>query len=419
MLPFVDMSPQKDQEYFCDGIAEELLGALNQIADLHVASRTSSFQFRGSAMDIRDIGEKLNVKAVLEGSVRKAGDRIRVQAQLINVADGYRLWYERYDRDMEDIFAIQDEIAQNIAGALEVTLVGKQQPQQEKASPKEIEAYEYYLQGRQFFHQHRRKGYEIARQMFAKAIEVEPRYARAYAGLADCSSFLRLYFGHGDEAIAEAEEASRQAVTLEPDLAEARVARGLALSLTKDYEGAEKELKKAIELNPSLFDAHYVYARVALPQGNLREAADHFERACAITPEAYFAWLLVEGVYRGLGEEQKAQNAMIEGIEAAKKHLNLHPEDTRAWTMGAVTLAYLGEPDKANEWVERALAIDPKNRSFFTTPPAPMRRSRKTRRPSIVWSGPSIAVFLRGPKTGSRTTRISTHSARNLASLRF
>ncbi|MEO8217680.1 MAG: protein kinase [Acidobacteriota bacterium] len=359
VLPFVDMSPQKDQEYFCDGIAEELLGALSQIGDLHVASRTSSFQFKGSSMDIRDIGEKLNVKSVLEGSVRKAGDRVRVQAQLINVADGYRLWYERYDRDMEDIFAIQDEIAQNIAGALQVTLVGKQQPQQEKASAKEVEAYEYYLQGRQFFHQHRRKGYEIARQMFSKAIDVYPSYARAYAGLADCSSFLRLYFGHGDEAIAEAEEASRKAVELEPDLAEARVARGMALSLTKNYEEAERELKRAIELNPSLFDAHYVYGRVMLPQGNLREAAAHYEKACAITPEAFFAWLLLAGIYRGLGEDSKAKNAMIEGIEASKKHLNLHPEDTRAWTLGSAALSYLGEPEKANEWVERALAIDP------------------------------------------------------------
>jgi serine/threonine protein kinase/Flp pilus assembly protein TadD len=358
VLPFVDMSPQRDQEYFCDGIAEELLSALSQIRELHVASRTSSFQFKGTAMDVRDIGEKLNVGTVLEGSVRKAGDRVRVTARLVNVSDGYRLWTEQYDRDMKDIFAIQDEIAQSIAQALEVALGAEQSPI-EKAKPKDVEAYDYYLQGRQLFHQLRRKPLELARQMFSRAIEIDPDYARAHAGLADCSSYLRLYFGAGEEAVEEAKRASLRAMELDPTLAEARVSRGFALSLTKEYEEAERELQKAIELNPTLFEAHYIAARVFYAQGRYQDAARHFERSRDISPEAYDVWYLLAACYRSLGETGKVRSATLEAVESAKKRLSTHPDETRAWTFGASALAELGEPDKAAEWIGRALAIDP------------------------------------------------------------
>ncbi|MEO8217155.1 MAG: protein kinase [Acidobacteriota bacterium] len=358
VLPFVDMSPQKDQEYFCDGIAEELLSALSHTSELHVASRTSAFQFKGTAMDIREIGERLNVSTVLEGSVRKAGDRVRVTAQLVNVSDGYRLWTERYDREMKDIFAIQDEIAQSIARALQVALQPGQSPM-EQAKTQDVEAYEFYLKGRQFFHQLRRKGFEVARQMFARAIEIDPNYARAYAGIADCSSFLRLYFGAGEEAVEEADRASLKALELGPDLAEAHVSRGFALSLTKQYDEAEAELRRAIQLNPSLYEAHYIAARVYFAVGKFAEAAEHFERACALTPESYDSWYFFGMCYRALGDEGKVKHTILEAVEAAKKRVSSHPDDSRAWTISAQCLVELGEPDKAAEWIERALAIDP------------------------------------------------------------
>lgn len=358
VLPFVNMSADPEQQYFCDGIAEELLIALSEVPELHVASRTSAFQFKGSSMDIRDIGEKLNVSTVLEGSVRKAGDRVRVTAQLINIEDGYRLWSDRYDREISDIFAIQDEIARNIAQALEVTLKGEDQAEPERAAPTDVEAYDLYLRGQQFFHQHRRKGYEIARQMFRNAIEIDPNYARAWAGIANCSSSLHFYFGHGQEAVEEAQRASTRALEIDPDLAEARVSRGLALSLAKEYDEAERELKRAIELNPSSFDAHYFYGRLYQAQGKLPEAAAMYQKACSITPEAYFTWVMLGGIYKGMGEETKANAAYLEGIEATKTHLRVHPDDTRAWAFGAACLSELGEPEKAEEWVDRALVID-------------------------------------------------------------
>ena len=194
VLPFADMSPQKDQDYFCEGIAEEIINALTKIQALRVASRSSAFAFKGKNQDMRQVGEQLNVSTVLEGSVRKAGERIRITAQLISVADGYHLWSERYDRNLEDVFAVQDEIAENIVRALRVVLTEDEKRAIEKPRTENVQAYEYYLRGRQFFHQFREKGLQFARRMFTRAIEIDPTFALAYAGNADCSSFLYMWW---------------------------------------------------------------------------------------------------------------------------------------------------------------------------------------------------------------------------------
>ncbi|MHC4991787.1 MAG: protein kinase domain-containing protein, partial [Planctomycetota bacterium] len=186
VLPFADMSPAKDQDYFCEGMAEEIINSLSRIQGLHVASRTSAFQFKGAATDIRRIGEQLTVGTVLEGSVRKAGDQLRVTAQLINVSDGYHLWSERYDRPMKDVFAIQDEIAHNIAQALEVTLSPRERHAVPQAPTADVRAYDLYLRGRQFANRFGKRNLVYARTMFTRAIEIDPEYARAWAGLAEC-----------------------------------------------------------------------------------------------------------------------------------------------------------------------------------------------------------------------------------------
>jgi non-specific serine/threonine protein kinase len=359
VLPFEDMSPARDQGFLCDGIAEEVLRALSLIPDLYVASRTSSFQFRNQSADIREIGARLNVNTVLEGSVRRAGDRVRVTAQLVSVDDGYRLWCERYDRDMQDIFAIEDEIAERIAHALEVTLAERAGvPATGRAEPN-AEAYQLYLQGRQFVHQHRRKAFEVALQTFQRAIEICPRYARAYAGIADCHSFLKLYFGHGAEAVEAADLASAKALELEPQLADAHASRGLAMFLRRDFEAAERHLRRAIQLDPRAYEPHYFFARVCFSLGRTFEAAEQYREACAIVPEAYDAWYLLGMCYRRMGETARARNANFECIEAMKRWVKSHPDDTRAWTMGASVLAEMGEPDRSASWVARALAIDP------------------------------------------------------------
>src|SRR5207248_5296941 len=194
VLAFVNMSNDPENEFFSDGIAEEIINALTKVKALRVAARTSSFVFKGRNEDISDVGRKLKVQTVLEGSVRKAGNRLRVTAQLINVADGYQLWSERYDRQLEDVFAIRDEIAENIVRALRVVLGEDEKRALEKPRAENVKAYEYYLRGRQVASQLRRSPLEYARRMFDRAIELDPKFTRAYAALADCCSFLYMYW---------------------------------------------------------------------------------------------------------------------------------------------------------------------------------------------------------------------------------
>src|SRR5262249_35682611 len=266
-------SSDPENEFFSDGLAEELITALSKVQGLRVASRTSSFAFRGKNEDVRKIGEQLSVRNVLEGSVRKAGNRLRISAQLVNVADGYHLWSETYNRELQDVFAIQDEIAQSIAKALQVILSEKEKRAIERTPTTDVQAYEFYLRGRQFVHQFRRKAFEFALQMFARAIEIDPGYALAFPGIADCHSLLYMYFDSSTANLEKADAASRKALELAPDLAEAHVARCLAVSLKKDYDEAEREFQMAVRLDSTLFEAHYFHARTCHAQGKYLQAA--------------------------------------------------------------------------------------------------------------------------------------------------
>jgi TolB-like protein/Tfp pilus assembly protein PilF len=358
VLPFVNMSADKENEYFSDGLAEELINVLSRIEGLHVASRTSAFSFKGKNEDVRKIGTQLNVATVLEGSVRKAGNRVRISVQLVNVADGYQLWAETYNRQLEDIFVIQDEIAQNIAKALQVILTEKDRRASDKVHPADVQAYDYYLRGMQFFHQFRRKGFDFAREMFTRAIAIDPKYARAYAGLADCHSVLYTNWDKNPGHLEEADAASRKALELGPELAEAHAARGLAVMLKENYEEARKEFEAAIRLNPNLFEAHYFYARGCLAEGKLPEAAALFAKAALLRPEDYQAPLVGAGVLMGLGRQAEAESAFRHGLQAAEKRLEQHPDDARAYCLGALAWVQLGKPERSLEWAKRALQID-------------------------------------------------------------
>jgi len=358
VLPFADMSPQRDQEYFCDGIAEEIINALTNIQALRVASRTSAFAFKAKNEDIGEIGRKLKVATVLEGSVRKAGTRLRVTAQLVNVSDGYHLWSERYDRELQDVFAIQEEIAGNIVKALRVVLSEDEKRAIEKASTENVQAYEYYLRGRQFFHQFRRTGIQFARRMFERAIEVDTNYARAYAGVADCCSFLYMYWDGSKANLESADSASRRALQLDPELAEAHASRGFALSLSRQYPEARQEFETAIRRNPKLYEAHYLYARACFQEGKLEEAVRHYEEASRVRPEDYQALLLMQGPLNSLGRTADAHAVLSRGLQVAEKHLELNPDDARALVLGAGAWIQLGDQKHGLEWARRAYAMD-------------------------------------------------------------
>jgi TolB-like protein/Flp pilus assembly protein TadD len=358
VLPFADMSPDRDQEYFGDGIAEEIISSLTRVDALRVAARTSSFAFKGRNEDIGVIGAKLKVAAVVEGSVRKAGNRLRVTAQLVNVSDGFQLWSERYDRDLEDVFAIQDEIAANIVQALRVVLTSEVRRAIGRPRTEHIAAYEHYLRGRQYLHQFREKSLKFARRMFERALEIDPRYMLAHAGLADCSAFLYMYHDASDANLQQADSASRRALELGPDVAEAHASRGLALTLQRDDEGAAREFDTAIRLDPRLFEAHYFYGRACLQRGAQEEAARHFGDASAVRPEDYQAVSLQAQALEALGDPG-AILVRRRAAQIAERHLELHPDDARALYLGAADLAALGEREKSLDWAARALAIDP------------------------------------------------------------
>jgi serine/threonine protein kinase/Flp pilus assembly protein TadD len=359
VLPFRNMSSDPENEYFSDGLAEELIAALTKVEGLHVASRTSAFAFKGKNEDVRKIGQQLNVRSVLEGSVRKSGNRLRISAQLVNAADGYHLWSETFNRELADIFDIQDEIARSITQALQMVLREKGRPAKEKAPTPDVRAYELYLRGRQFFHQFRKAGFEFALQMFRSAIGLDPAYARAHAGIADCHSLLFTYWEPSADHLRLADEASRKALELAPDLAEAHVARGLAVALKKEFAEAEREYEAAARLGPTLFEARYFHGRACLSQGKLAEAARLFEQASQLRPDDYQSLSHLTSVYSGLGRKADADAACRKALEVVEKHLALHPDDARAWYLGAVACCQAGEAQRGLEWAGRALAMDP------------------------------------------------------------
>ena len=361
VLPFANMSADPENEYFADGMAEEIINALSRIQSLRVASRTSSFAFKGKNEDIGEIGRKLKVSTVLEGGVRKMGNRLRITAELVNVADGYHLWSERYDREIEDVFAIQDEISQAIVKALRVVLSEGEKKAIEKKPQTNIQAYDYYLRGRQFFHQLRRRSLEYARQMFNKAIDLDPDYALAYTGVADSSSLLYTYFDARDFNLRQADKASRKALELESELAEAHVSRGIVTSLTHNFAEAEKSFEKAMKLEPKMFEAAYWYGMGLQAEGRFEDAAKMFERASNLRPEDYQSAHFLGQAFGALGRKEDQQSQLRRGLSLMEGSLELNPDDARAANLAAGVFASLGESEPALKYAERSLAIDPED----------------------------------------------------------
>src|SRR6266540_2781805 len=359
VLPFANMSADPENEYFTDGMAEELINALSKIQSLRVASRTSSFAFKGKNEDIGEIGRKLKVSTVLEGSVRKIGNRLRIGAQLINVADGYQLWSEKFDRDMEDVFTIQDEISQAIFDALRVILSEGEKKAIERDRSVNVQAYEYYLRGRQFIHQWSRSGLEYARQMFRRAIEIDPEYALAYAGLADSCSLLYMNCDAREQNLSQGNAASRRALELGPDLAEAHLSSGLTHSLSMRFTEAEREFEFAIKLDPKLFEAVYHYGRARIAQGEFAEAAKLFERACALRPEDFQAPTFLGRCYTSMGMKEEGEAMSRKALRLIDERLSLNPDDARACQLGATVAASLGLDSIATDYARRALTINP------------------------------------------------------------
>ena len=359
VLPFVNMSSDRENEYFSDGLAEELINSLSRIEELQVVSRTSSFSFKGKNLDIRQIAEKLGVGNVLEGSVRKSGNKLRITAQLIKASNGYHLYAETFDRELKDVFEIQNEIAFSIAKVLRPVLTSKDKISLSRSPAANAEAYDYCLRGRQAFYLMQRTGFERALKLFRHATELDPGYASAYAWAANCYSFLYTWFDPSQANLDAAEKNSLKALDLDPELGEGHVARGMVLSNRKEYERAQEEFERAIQLRPDLFEAAYLYARLCFTQGLFEKAARLAQEASRLRPEDYNAPCLLGMIYEELNKPAEKAQAYRKTLDNVKRSLELFPEDTRALYMGGGAAISLGDERLGLEWADRIYSAHP------------------------------------------------------------
>jgi len=355
VLPFHDMSAGRDQGYLCEGIAEELINTLSALAGLRVTARSSSFVLRGSEMDARSIGQRLGVDAVLEGGVRKSGSRLRVTVQLVDVAGGSSRWSHRFDGSLDQMFEIQDQIAESVATALR-GMLSTEEREALRRPEAEVEAYEHFLRGRQLLHAQTGTSFEIAEREFQRATEIDPRYAPAHAGLAQVYMWYVDWMGRGEPARQAADRASRRALELGPELSESHVARGAYLTSVCDYTGAERAYREAIRLNPRSFDAHYLLARCGVHGGNFQLAAEMFQRASELRPEDFQCCAIAEVPLNRLGRFEDAARTRQEALRRIQRHLELAPRDPRALILGAIILVAEGKKEQGFEWAARALS---------------------------------------------------------------
>lgn len=358
ILPFTDMSQARDQEYFCDGIAEEIINALCCVRGLRIASRTSSFQFKARAADVREIGRQLGVGAVLEGSVRKAGNKVRITAQLLNAADGYHLWSQSYDRELNDVFAIQSDIAQRMVDALRVSLTPQEIALIERGGTRSAQAYDAFLRGQQLLRTY--SDTAEASDLFRRAIEHDPLFAQAHAGLAS-SIAIRAISGIRipPEELEEASAASRRALELEPWMPEAFMARGCLASLQEDAQQAERYFDESIRLNPSAYYTYYVYARHCIALRQLEKAAGLLRTAADLVPEEYTPLGMLAMVYQQMGDKNEQLRVSGEALDLLERHLQKEPNDEAALGRAAVLAAHLGQESRAINFAERALRVRP------------------------------------------------------------
>jgi TolB-like protein/Tfp pilus assembly protein PilF len=354
VLPFEDMSPQKDQEYFCDGIAEELINALSHIKDLHVVARTTAFSFKGANQDLREVGRKLNVNTVLEGSIRKAGNRLRITAQLIDVVNGYHLWSEKFDREMGDIFAIQDEISMGIVENLKLKLLPAEKATIEKRYGRDPEAYNLYLRGLYFYNKASPEGFEKGLQYFQEAIDKDPSFALPYTGLAMVFlTYGMLGFLPPKEHLAKSKAALRKALELDDSLAEAHfIAGGIAHNVEWDWKAAENHFEKALALNPGMAVCRAYYAWFLIAMGRFSEAIMQIKKAQEIDPLTPIYYAMGTGIHCTAGK-------LDEGIDQFHRAIELEPNFPLAYMHGARLYLAKGMIEEARSAYEKSLTLVP------------------------------------------------------------
>jgi adenylate cyclase len=358
VLAFENMSGDPEQEYFGDGIAEDIITDLSKISGLAVAARNTSFALKGKAMDIVQMARQLGVTHVVEGSVRKAGNRIRISAQLVDGRVGHHLWAERYDRELSDIFALQDEISHAIVDALKVRLAPHEQADLGRRTTDNVDAYQLYMMGRFYLRSKGRHSRQMAADLFRRATELDPKFARAWANLALAHSLLRTR-GKTDVSFKDIEGFIATALQLDENLAEAHAARAELLLRHLDITAAEAVARRAIELDPTLHDAHYALAESLRRSRRFEEAARAFDAAIPLDDQDWVSAVQGSWCYEEIGDLDSARRLGLEGLRRLERAMRFDPENAKAYSVGSFLLRFLGQHDRAVEWAKRSMEIDP------------------------------------------------------------
>src|SRR5205809_2607985 len=361
VLPFANMSGDREQEYFSDGITEDIITDLSKVSALDIISRNTAFTFKNKPVDVRQVAAQLRVSHVLEGSVRKAAGRVRITAQLIDGSNDSHVWAERYDRDLNDIFALQDEISRAIVDALKVKLLPEEKRAIEKHGTKNVDAYNVYLMARQaratgFEGDNRRN--EVIVRLCRRATEIDPNYADAWALMALAEMLLRSAIARdSDGGLAAAE----RALSLNPELAEAHAVKARILSEEERHKEASKEIEAALRLDPESHEVNKCAAVLRFRQQRLEEAIGYFEKAVALEEMDFASAGLLITCYTAVGDREAAKRAAQIALARAEKVLAEDPNNGSAMGHGSDALAVLGQAERAKEWMGRALLIDPEN----------------------------------------------------------
>ena len=360
VLPFVNMSGDSEQEYFSDGITEDIITDLSKVSALSVVARNTAFTFKGQSLDVKEVAQQLGVDHVLEGSVRKAGNRVRITAQLIDGTKGDHLWADRYDRDLTDIFTIQDEISKEIVGALRVKLLPAEKRAIETRGTSSVEAYNLFLMARQQWitgsSGDMRRDEAIVR-ICQQAVTFDPNYAQAWALMALAQSQLRLWHARDEDSLPAAE----RALSIDPNIAEARCVRAHMLEEQGKSEEAKSEIETALRVDPESWEVNREAARLLFRQGNIKEAIPYFQKATELVDADWHNAGMLATCYHETGDTERLQHAAQMTAERVERALAKDPSNASALASGAGALATLGEYQKAKDWIDRALLLDPDN----------------------------------------------------------
>jgi adenylate cyclase len=360
VLPFVNMSGEPEQEYFSDGISEDIITDLSKVSALSVVARNTAFTFKGQTVDVKEVAKTLGVTYVLEGSVRKAGNRVRITAQLIDGAEGDHVWADRYDRDLDDIFEIQDEISKAIVEALKVKLLPAERRAIESRGTSNVEAYDLYLMARQQWISGTfgtvRREQSIAR-LCKEATLLDPDYAQAWALMGLAQLELRFVHGHDEDALSAAEHA----LQINPGLAEGHCIKARYLEEEGHTEEAERQIRTALKLDPDSWEVNREAARMLFRHGHIQEAIPFFEKAASLNDTDWHNAVMLITCYKGAGDEPNLLRAAQLVRERVQRAVTMDPTNGTALASGAYALAMLGERDRSREWMRRALLLDPEN----------------------------------------------------------